>query len=41
MHLKRRSGLSSEEPGSYLVVVEFEYSDNGDLFYLTTIVSRK
>ena len=38
MHHKRQSGFSSEELGSCLVIAEFEYSDDGYLFYLKIVV---
>jgi hypothetical protein len=38
MHHERHSRVSSRESGSFLVIADFEYSDDGELFYLTTAV---
>ena len=38
MRLESHSRVSSRESGSFLVIADFEYSDDGELFYLTTVV---
>jgi hypothetical protein len=38
MHLERHNGLSSKESGSCLVIADFEYSDDEELLYLTTVL---